>query len=71
MASITSHIYDRPATVRLCYSQEAPHAWQAVKVELLDFTLSLSREEAAQLAVDLLNAVEATPVDADKAEGLA
>lgn len=57
MASITTHIYDQPAKVRLCYSQEASDAWQAVKVELLDFTLSLSREEAAQLAADILDCI--------------
>jgi len=62
MASISTYTYDKPITVRRGSAQAGP--WQAVKIELAEHSLSLSCEEAAQLAVDLLNAVEATPVDA-------
>jgi hypothetical protein len=38
---------------------------KGVRIEVEGYWLTLSREEAAQLAVDLLNAVEATPIDAE------
>lgn len=63
MASISTYTYDKPITVRRSSFQ--CEAWQAVKVELAAHTIRLSREEAAQLAVDLLNAAEATPVDVE------
>ncbi|HUX26639.1 MAG TPA: hypothetical protein VMV87_18720 [Burkholderiales bacterium] len=73
MASISTYTYDKPITVRRGSHQAEP--WQAVKIELAEHSLSLSREEAAQLAVDLLNAAEARKTvmlieGADKAEGL-
>lgn len=35
---------------------------KGVRIEVEGYWLTLSREEAAQLSVDLLNAVEAAPV---------
>ena len=61
MASISTYTYDKPITVRR--SSEGAESWQAVKVRIADHEVSLSREEAAQLAVDLLNTIEAEPAD--------
>jgi len=61
MASISNYTYNQPIKVRQGSAQAEP--WQAVKIELAEHSLSLSREEAAQLAVDLLNTIEAEPAD--------
>jgi len=61
MASISTYTYDKPITVRRSSAQAG--SWQAVKVCVGDHTLFLSREETAQLAADLLNAVDAEPVE--------
>ena len=61
MASISTYTYDKPIKVYKGSAQAEP--WQAVNLSLGNYAISLSREEAAQLAVDLLNAVEAKPVE--------
>lgn len=38
-----------------------------VRIEVEGYWLTMSREEAAQLAADLLNAADATPVDVEQA----
>ncbi len=41
-----------------------------IHIDCGPFSIRMEREEAAQLAVDLLNAVEAAPVDAQQADPL-
>ena len=63
MASIFTHTFDQTCKVRRAGIDA--QSWQAIQISLTSGgSISLSREEAAALAVDLLNAVEATPVDA-------
>lgn len=70
MASIFTHTFDQTIEVRRA-SIEA-HEWQAIQIKLASGgSISLSREEAAQLAADLLNAVEAAPVEAQQDAALA
>ena len=64
MASIcisTFDTFDKP--IRVCCGSAYAESWQAIRVEIGDGSISLSREEAAQLAADLLNAAEAVPAD--------
>ena len=61
MASISYYTYDKPIKVQQGSAKAEP--WQAVQLSLDNYAITLSREEAAQLAVDLLNAVEAKPVE--------
>ena len=65
MASPSIYSYDQPITVRR--TSESAEAWQAIRVRIGDFSVSLSREEAAQLAADLLNVADAEPADAEQA----
>jgi len=62
MASIFTSTFDTPIRVR----RGSVHAesWQAIRIESGDAAISLSREEAAQLAAELLSAAEAAQVDA-------
>jgi hypothetical protein len=65
MASIFLSEFDQPIRVRR--SSETAQPWQAIKIYVGGGDISLSREEAAQLAVDLLNAAEAVPVEQGEA----
>lgn len=62
MASIFTSAFDKPITVRR--ASVNAESWQAIRIESGDASISLSCEEATQLAADLLNAAEAMPVDA-------
>ena len=53
--------FDMPIRVRR--ASASAESWQAIRIEIGDSSVSMSREEAARLAADLLNAAEATPVD--------
>jgi hypothetical protein len=60
MAHAHTSQYATPVTVT---AKDFSEVW----VECGPFSFRLTREEAAQLAADLLNAVEATPVEQEAA----
>ena len=65
MASVSTSTYDKP--IKVCKGSAQAEPWQAVQLSLGNYAIRLSCEEAAQLAVDLLNAAEAKPVDVEVA----
>lgn len=64
MACIFTSAFDKPITVRR--ASVNAESWQAIRIESGDAAISLSREEAAQLGADLLNAAEAVPGDVEQ-----
>ena len=63
MASIFLSEFDKP--IRVARSSESAQPWQAIKIYVGGGDISMSREEAAQLAADLLNIAGVTPVEAE------
>lgn len=56
MASISITEFHKSCTVRNGSAEAAP--WQAIQVDVGGATICFTREEAAQLAADLLDAID-------------
>ncbi|MGN2244905.1 hypothetical protein ACFWZU_15530 [Frateuria sp. GZRR33] len=63
MASISFTSFHKPARVEAA-TTEGYADWQAIRIETSNCTIYLSREEAAQLAADLLDAIDSQKVAA-------
>ena len=60
MASISITEFHRACAVRKGSTEAAP--WQAVQVDVGGATICFTRDEAAQLAADLLDAIDSQKV---------